>query len=79
MRGPDELVTREQALRIYTMGSAWFSGDEKRVGSLEVGKLADLVVLSKDYLTVPEDDIPAIESLLTIVGGKAVYSAAPFR
>ena len=79
VRGPDELVTREQALRIYTMGSAWFSGDEKRVGSLEVGKLADLVVLSKDYLTVPDDDIPAIESLLTIVGGKAVYSAATFR
>jgi predicted amidohydrolase YtcJ len=79
VRGPDELVTREEALRVYTIGSAWFSADEKRLGSLEVGKLADLVVLSKDYLTVPEDEIPSIESLLTVVGGKAVYSAGPFR
>src|SRR5712692_542923 len=79
VRGPDELVTREQALRIYTAGSAWFSGDEKRLGSIENGKLADLVVLSKDYLTVSEDQIPSIESLLTIVAGKAMYSATPFR
>ncbi len=77
--GPDELVTREEALRIYTVGSAWFSADEKRAGSIEVGKLADLVVLSRDYLSVPEVQIPSIESLLTIVGGKSVYAAAPFR
>jgi predicted amidohydrolase YtcJ len=79
VRGPDELVTRDQALRIYTTGSAWFSRDEGKLGSIEVGKLADAIVLSADYLTIPEDQIPSIESLLTIVGGKAVYAAAPFR
>jgi len=79
VRGPEELVTRDQALRIYTTGSAWFSGDEQRLGSIEVGKLADLIVTSADYLTVPEDQIPAIESLLTVVGGKTVYAASPFR
>jgi predicted amidohydrolase YtcJ len=79
VRGPEELVTREQALRIYTMGSAWFSADERKVGSIEVGKLADLAVLTSDYLTVSEDQIPAIESLLTLVGGKTVYAAGPFK
>jgi predicted amidohydrolase YtcJ len=79
VRGAEELVSREQALRIYTIGSAWFSGDEQRLGSIEVGKLADLIVTSADYLTVAEDQIPAIESLLTVVGGKTVYAANPFR
>ena len=53
MRGPEETPTRQQALRFYTKGSAWFSHDDATRGSLEVGKLADLAVLSKDYLTVP--------------------------
>ena len=70
--------SREEALRLYTIGSAWFSFDETKRGSLEVGKLADLAVLSKDYLTVPANEIGGIESLLTIVGGKVVYNAAPF-
>jgi predicted amidohydrolase YtcJ len=60
------------------MGSAWFSKDETRRGSLEPGKLADLAVLSKDYLTVPIDQIGGIESVLTMVGGKVVYAAGPF-
>jgi predicted amidohydrolase YtcJ len=78
IRDPRQNITREEALRLYTMGSAWFTFDEDRKGSIEVGKLADLVVLSADYLTVPEDEIPAIESLLTLVGGRAVYAAGPF-
>ena len=60
------------------MGSAWFSRDENERGSLEPGKLADLAVLSKDYMTVPVDQIGGIESLLTMVGGKIVYAAGPF-
>ena len=48
-------------------------------GSLEVGKYADLAVLSKDYMTVPVDQIGGIESVLTMVGGKAVYAAGPFK
>ncbi|HET9268698.1 MAG TPA: amidohydrolase [Vicinamibacterales bacterium] len=78
MRGPAEIPTRQQALRFYTKGSAWFSHDDDERGSLEVGKLADLAVLSKDYLTVPVSEIGDTESLLTMLGGKVVYAAAPF-
>jgi predicted amidohydrolase YtcJ len=79
IRGPEETPTREDALRFYTMGSAWFSRDEDKRGSLEAGKLADLAVLSKDYVTVPIDEIAGIESLLTMVGGKIVFSAGPYQ
>ena len=77
-RGPEQTPTRADALRTYTIGSAWFSFDENKRGSLEPGKLADLAVLSKDYLTVPLDQISSIESLLTMVGGKIVYAAGPY-
>jgi predicted amidohydrolase YtcJ len=73
MRGPEETPSRMDALRLYTLGSAWFSHDDDVRGSLEVGKLADLAVLSRDYMTVPVDQIGGIESVLTIVGGKIVY------
>jgi predicted amidohydrolase YtcJ len=79
LRGPEETPNRADALRFYTQGSAWFSRDEGSRGSLEVGKLADLAVLSKDYLTVPIDQISGIESLLTMVGGKVVYAAGPYQ
>jgi predicted amidohydrolase YtcJ len=77
-RGPEQTPTREDALRAYTIGSAWFSFDEGKRGSLEPGKLADLAVLSKDYMTVPLDQLESIESLLTMVGGKIVYAAGPY-
>jgi predicted amidohydrolase YtcJ len=79
IRGPEETPSRIEALRLYTLGSAWFSFDETRRGSLEIGKLADLAVLTKDYTTVPVDQIGGIESLLTMVGGKIVYAAGPYR
>jgi predicted amidohydrolase YtcJ len=79
LRGPEETPSRAEALRLYTLGSAWFSRDEDQRGSIEVGKLADLAVLSKDYLTVPVDQVGGIESLLTMVGGKAVYAAGPLK
>jgi predicted amidohydrolase YtcJ len=78
IRGPEETPTRADALRFYTIGSAWFSFDEKSRGSLEAGKLADLAVLSKDYMTIPIDQIGTIESVLTMVGGKIVYAAPPY-
>ena len=78
LRGPEETPSRANALRFYTQGSAWFSHDESRRGSLEIGKLADLAVLSKDYLTAPVDQVGSIESLLTMVGGKIVYASGPF-
>jgi predicted amidohydrolase YtcJ len=77
-RGPEQTPTREDALRAYTIGSAWFSFDENKRGSLEPGKLADLAVLSKDYMTVPLEQLESVESLLTMVGGKIVYAAGPY-
>jgi hypothetical protein len=71
-------IARDEALRLYTLGSAWFSHDEAERGSLEPGKLADLAVLSKDYLTVPTEQIGGIESMLTMVGGKIVYGSGPY-
>jgi len=78
IRGPEETPSRAEALRLYTMGSAWFSKDETKRGSLEAGKFADLAVLSKDYMTIPVDQIGSIESLLTMVGGKVVYAGGPY-
>ena len=72
---PNDRISRQDALRIHTVGSAWFSFDDKIKGSIEPGKLADLVVLTDDYLTVPEDKIREISSVMTIVGGKIVYEA----
>ncbi|WP_372715729.1 amidohydrolase [Novipirellula sp.] len=71
-------LTREEALRLYTQGSAWFSREEHRKGTLEVGRFADLAVLSDDYFTVEADDIRAIESVLTIVGGRVVHGQADY-
>jgi len=79
LRAPEETPSRADALRFYTLGSAWVSHDERVRGSLEVGKLADLAVLSKDYLTVPVDQIGGIESVMTMVGGKIVYATGPYQ
>jgi len=78
-RGPDQTPTRTDALHAYTIGSAWFSFDEDKRGSLEPGKLADLAVPTKDYMAVPTDQFGNIESLLTMVGGKIVYAAGPYE
>ncbi len=78
IRGTGERLSRLQALRLYTLGSAWFNMDEDRVGSIEPDKYADLVVLSADYLTVPVDQIKDLVSTLTIVGGKPTYAAGDY-
>ena len=78
MRAPEELPTRQEALRLYTQGSAWFSFEENTRGALAVGMLADLAVLSRDYLTVPTAQIASIVSLLTMVGGRVVYADGPY-
>jgi predicted amidohydrolase YtcJ len=69
---------RMEALRLYTVGSSWFSSDDGKKGSIVLGQLADLAVLSADYFSVPEEQIKHIESVLTIVGGKVVYGAKEF-
>ena len=78
LRGPEEAPSRADALRFYTSGSAWVAHDEDKRGSLEVGKFADLAVLSQDYLTEPVEDIGKNSSLLTMLGGKIVYAAGPY-
>jgi hypothetical protein len=71
-------ISRLEALRLYTEGASWFSFDDHHVGSFVEGKYADLAVLSSDYLTVPDDRIRKIESVLTLVAGKVVHATAPF-
>ena len=71
-------ISRVQALRLYTEGAAWFSFDERQVGSFVEGKYADLAVLSDDYLTVPDQKIRKIESVLTLLGGQVVHATGPF-
>jgi len=72
-------LTRDEALRLYTTGSAWFSGEQGEKGAIAVGKLADLVVLSADYFSVPEDEIRNIQSVLTVVDGKVVNGHGVFE
>ena len=72
---PTEAITVEQAVTAYTLGSAYAEGRETEKGSLVVGKLADLAVLSQDIFTVPPPQLPASVSLLTLVGGRIVHDA----
>ncbi|MDG3004927.1 amidohydrolase [Paludisphaera mucosa] len=72
-------LDRMEALRRYTHGSAWFSGEDDAKGLIAPGYLADLAVLSDDYFSVPEERIKGIESVLTILGGRPVYAKGPFR
>ena len=78
-RDAREIPTREQALATYTLGGAWVAHAERERGSLAVGKLADFAVLSEDYMSVPVERIGALRSLLTVVGGRVVFAAAPFE
>jgi predicted amidohydrolase YtcJ len=71
--GQDQRVSREDALRMKTIWAARYVGDQRKLGSLEAGKLADLVVLDRDYMTVPEREISDLQVLLTVVGGRVVY------
>jgi predicted amidohydrolase YtcJ len=73
---PDQRMSREEALRSYTYNGAYAAKEEALKGSLTVGKLADITVLTKDLMTVPEDEIPGIGVAYTIVGGKVAYRGA---
>jgi hypothetical protein len=71
---PDESLTAEQALALYTREAAYFSFEEKERGTLEEGKRADFVVLDKDPTRVAPEEIPNCKVKMTVVGGKIVYS-----
>ena len=70
---PEQRITREQALRLYTINNAYLTFEEENKGSIEKGKLADLVVLNKDILTCPVDEVKEISVDRTYLGGKLVY------
>jgi predicted amidohydrolase YtcJ len=69
----DNRLSREEALKLFTTGAAWFENLENEKGRIAPGNLADFVLLSKDYFTVPEDEIKSISSVLTVVNGKVVF------
>jgi predicted amidohydrolase YtcJ len=72
---PQEKLTREQAIRLYTFNNAWLHGEEKQKGSLEPGKLADLIMVDMDIMKCPVDDIRNAKVLFTMVNGKVVWQA----
>ena len=71
-------LDRAEALKLYTMGSSWFSTEDGKKGALAPGQLADMAVLSADYFSIPNEEIKQLESVLTIVGGKIVYATEEF-
>jgi predicted amidohydrolase YtcJ len=77
--GSSQRITREEALRLYTINNAMLTFEDNVKGSIEEGKLADLVVLSADYLTVPEKRIESIKPVATMVGGRFVYEDPTWR
>ena len=72
---PEQAITRQDALKMYTINNAYASFEEDVKGSIEAGKFADLVILSDDILTCPEDSIRKIKPLMTIVNGKTVFDS----
>jgi len=77
IENPPEALTREQAVIAYTAGSAYAEMAETQKGTLVPGMLADLAVLSQDIFSIPLDQLPAVRSVLTMVGGKIVYQMEP--
>ena len=72
---PGQQITRQEVLSLYTRENGWFVREEDHLGSIEPGKLADLVVLSDDYFSVANEDLKRIRSVLTVVGGNIVHDA----
>lgn len=73
-----DVLSRFEALQLYTVGSAWVSGEEKLKGKIAIGQYADLAIISDDYFSIPVNDIRNIHSLLTILNGKPVYATGDY-
>src|SRR5205823_11787733 len=71
-------LDRAEALKLYTMGSSWFSTEDGKKGALAPGQLADLAVLSADYFSISDEQLKQLESVLTLAGGKVLYAAEEF-
>jgi predicted amidohydrolase YtcJ len=76
---PKQQITRQEVLSLYTKQNGWFVAEEDKLGSIEVGKLADLAVLNMDYFAVPNDDLFKIRSDVTVVDGEVVYNSGALR
>jgi hypothetical protein len=76
---PDEQITRQEAIRLFTRGNAYQMNMEAKLGSIERDKLADLVVLDRDYMEVGDDELKKIKSVLTVVDGKIVHNKLSAR
>ena len=76
---PAQRMSREEALKSYTWNNAYAAFEDQVKGSLQAGKLADITVLSRDIMTIPEDEIPATDVVYTIVGGKIAYDRTTGR
>lgn len=77
--GDANRLTREEALRLWTLGSAYKSNEETAKGALKAGMYADMAVLSRDFMTIGDEDIKEVTSIMTIVGGKIVYASDEFK
>ncbi|MEM6677718.1 MAG: amidohydrolase [Pseudomonadota bacterium] len=78
MYDDDNLLTREEALRLWTTGSAWFTGDAGRKGAIKAGQMADFALLDRDYFQVTDAEIAKLTSALTVLGGSVVYGEGAF-
>lgn len=78
-KADDQLLTREEALRLYARNAAWIGFAEEDRGKLSAGKLADLAVLDKPYMTMPVGEIDTVRSVLTLLGGKFVHEAGVIK
>ncbi len=74
-----QTLTRAEAMRLYTRENGWFSKEEDKLGSIEEGKLGDLVVLNGDYFSVPDESLKQLGSVLTVVGGRVIYNSGPVQ
>jgi hypothetical protein len=74
----DNRLTREEALKLYTLGAAWFEHQENEKGRIAPGNLADFALLNADYFTIPEDEIKNISSVFTVVDGRVVFGTGKF-
>lgn len=74
----NNILSREKALELYTKGSAWFSNEENKKGSFVENQLADFTVLSKDFFTIPDEEIKNIYSIMTVIGGNIVHASDEF-
>jgi hypothetical protein len=73
---PAEKLTRREALYMYGIWAARYTGEEDLLGSIETGKLGDLVILGGDFMTFPEDDLDKLRVLMTVVGGNVIHEVS---